>query len=468
MKRITMLAMAIIIAGMFHANAAKGDFKIEKAWEVIPSDKGLGGPLYFSSTNKYVIASDVDNKIILDSETGKTIKSIPNNSVENLSNDIPRFICNDTIFSLLSKDLRTINFYCFDDMALVAHLDSADDRIVSYQVSQDNKYIVANVNPSKIVLWDLATKKIIKEKKIEKKYQNEDMCELSSGPVFIQGYDQFGVSITRSFLTDNWYKGRRCVLYYNSFIILNQNLDSVYTIKTDVYDNLYIRDRLPYIDTNIQFSPTGRYYIQRFDTITKYQIGVFLERKGVINVLEYPTKKIVSLLRPEEDISYDNINFILFSSNNRFLILSNNKQINIQSIRSGGNIASIDKGVEAGDYLKQNGDAIVCRDKRNVYKYKIHFGSGVDNSNSINSTYLSYPTPIRNDFFAFINVAVPSKINLLLSDERGKQIDILCDQYFEIGSHKIDYDISKLPNGLYFLTLTDDNGSHTQKIIIER
>ena len=452
MKTIKMLAMAIIIAGMFHANAAKGQdangIKVEKVWEkqLVDETQQLFG-VWFSPSDKYIIVQGSEhNYFVLDQKYGNKILELSNNSSYedwkyHYTYNNPRFIYNDTILLLENENKTTIDFHTFPDMRIIGSLQSTDGQIVTYDVSKDQKLLVADVDGQKIVLWDLETKKIVREKRIEK-FEGEKSSGIAT-PIFIPNRNQIFVIHSHTYVTGYQPKPpHEQTKTISTSNVLNYNLDSV--------------DAWEYNGSYSKFSSDGKYITKR------YYEGEGNSQQIVYYIIEYDTKKIIQTIHTGY---FGTVGNYFITPNNKYLILAAETRSEVFSINTGKKVFSFNHGSSGGAY-SSNGNEIVFSLAYRLRKYSFSEISSVTNVS--NSNYLQYSNPIIKDSIIQLFVGNSGKLKIVLSDERGVIIKELTNQYYEEGNYSIDLKTNDLPNGLYFLTLTDDSGSHTHKIIIER
>jgi WD40 repeat protein len=90
-----------------------------------------------------------------------------------------------------------------------------------------------------------------------------------------------------------------------------------------------------------------------------------------------------------------------------------------------------------------------------------------DTENQMNQICTLYPNPSTNIANLEFNIEIPTDIFLSISDINGKEIGTLKYGVFEEGTFTIEYDCSKLPNGVYFLTLSGKDFKKTYQLVKE-
>jgi len=71
---------------------------------------------------------------------------------------------------------------------------------------------------------------------------------------------------------------------------------------------------------------------------------------------------------------------------------------------------------------------------------------------------VNYPNPVADVTTIKINSQFDGKVKIDLRNEEGKTIQTLSDQSFDKGLHEFNVDLTKIPTGIYFATVTSING----------
>lgn len=96
---------------------------------------------------------------------------------------------------------------------------------------------------------------------------------------------------------------------------------------------------------------------------------------------------------------------------------------------------------------------------------------GVLNTSSILPSAIdlkqNYPNPFNPETIISFTLDKPAKVNLKIYDMLGKEIKTLVNSVIASGEHRIKFDASDIPAGVYFYELKTDNGfSQTKKMIL--
>ena len=94
-------------------------------------------------------------------------------------------------------------------------------------------------------------------------------------------------------------------------------------------------------------------------------------------------------------------------------------------------------------------------------------GSNVELSNhKVNSFELNsvYPNPFNPRTNINFKLNDYENINLSIYDIKGRLVEVLLKDYAEPGTYEITWDANNFPSGMYFLKISSDNFTHTQKL----
>jgi len=81
----------------------------------------------------------------------------------------------------------------------------------------------------------------------------------------------------------------------------------------------------------------------------------------------------------------------------------------------------------------------------------------------------NYPNPFNPSTSIEFSLSKAAHVTLRVFDVLGRQVAVLADEYRQSGSHKVSYDAGRLSSGVYYYTLTTDNGfSETKKMILNK
>lgn len=97
----------------------------------------------------------------------------------------------------------------------------------------------------------------------------------------------------------------------------------------------------------------------------------------------------------------------------------------------------------------------------------VHNAGGVTGSTV--SLSESRPNPTTGQTAISLNITKTESARLVLRDARGKEVMNLLDgETLESGTHVVNFDVSGLPNGVYFYTLETPTGAETRKLTVQK
>ena len=92
--------------------------------------------------------------------------------------------------------------------------------------------------------------------------------------------------------------------------------------------------------------------------------------------------------------------------------------------------------------------------------------SGNPSSPPSTATLSAFPNPFNVTTTLSLSVPWTIEARLMLYDLRGREVTEIIRRTFEAGDHRIAFDASKLPSGVYFLNARSAGLSMTQKLFL--
>jgi hypothetical protein len=80
--------------------------------------------------------------------------------------------------------------------------------------------------------------------------------------------------------------------------------------------------------------------------------------------------------------------------------------------------------------------------------------------------FQNYPNPFNSTTNFKFQIPKSSYVKIILYDILGRVVEVLVDDYFKMGTYKVDFNASDLPSGVYFYCLTAGNYIETKKMIL--
>ena len=108
------------------------------------------------------------------------------------------------------------------------------------------------------------------------------------------------------------------------------------------------------------------------------------------------------------------------------------------------------------------------RNGLNSYSYKV--AVNVDEATSINDMFYSlsqnYPNPFNPNTTISYTLLQSGLVKLKVYDILGKEMAVLVNEEQSTGNHKIEFNGTNLPSGVYFYRLTTGDFTDTKKLIL--
>ncbi|MBU1707212.1 T9SS type A sorting domain-containing protein, partial [bacterium] len=79
--------------------------------------------------------------------------------------------------------------------------------------------------------------------------------------------------------------------------------------------------------------------------------------------------------------------------------------------------------------------------------------------------YANWPNPFNPNTTIVYDLKESGPVQLRIFDVLGREAAVLIDGYQEIGQHKVTFDASSLPSGIYFYRIKAGDFTDTKKMI---
>lgn len=94
--------------------------------------------------------------------------------------------------------------------------------------------------------------------------------------------------------------------------------------------------------------------------------------------------------------------------------------------------------------------------------------TGLKNRDNIKSFAAStYPNPVSTNATISLNLDKSQKITVNLFDMIGHKVAVIAQDQFKAGKNVINYNVSTLPKGMYFVQITDGTNSSSLKMVVK-
>jgi choice-of-anchor B domain-containing protein len=126
-----------------------------------------------------------------------------------------------------------------------------------------------------------------------------------------------------------------------------------------------------------------------------------------------------------------------------------------------------------GVFLLPSGKIIASDRQTGLYVLTTTIPVSINNTGSnVPSSFelkQNYPNPFNPNTSIEYNITKSSFVTLKVFDVLGRQVALLADDYKTAGNYKVTFDAAKLSSGIYYYSLTTDNGfSETKKMVLNK
>lgn len=446
-KRFMMPLFAFLFFIMLASGArAEGDTVRTWQWQVEYGTTFWG--VQYSKTDKYIVATGVNDIYFLDPADGKLIEKIKARTTKTYPtlHGKVAFINGDTEFLLESEDRSTIECYDAATFKVKYSLEAINGEIVDYDVSKDEKSLIAKIDSNSLRLWDLESRKVVAEYNFP--FQDKQMkSELT--------YPQFSPN------------GRDILVNTYKKIKISETAYPPFYIASDIYNCVVFDYKLDSIGAMLYsrfnaYSNSGKYFAS--------VVPVFAPPYGTpleIKFYDSDTYKEISTLNAGRSGALANI---FFTKDEEHIVISLSSSVDICKvfrIKDGVNTINYVTGSASGAAISVSGNNICFTNQGNVTQYLFTTTSSVENSYFDNG-FISYPNPMQGGGVLRFNQEKPGDTKIYISDEKGEILKEICASYFDEGQHCVAINVSDLSNGVYFITVANDTQNFTEKIVVNR
>jgi glucose/arabinose dehydrogenase len=132
-------------------------------------------------------------------------------------------------------------------------------------------------------------------------------------------------------------------------------------------------------------------------------------------------------------------------------------------------VARVFWGRPVGIAIDDNGRVYISSDETNKFVLVLT-PKEITGLNEIQKTGIKieniYPNPLKNQFTIALSLPKATTVTASLYDVTGRELALVMNQEFTAGSHSRQINVSTMAAGVYFLKVTADNASVTQRLIV--
>jgi len=422
LKKLNFLALLLLsLAGQANAQS----YAYDTVWTKNTDQSEGFYKVQFSDNDSIIVGFGFNDNLFFDANTGAEIHRIPGNK-EGF------FFNNDRHYLKLAENKTKLEIFDTNTFIVIDSLENDGSIIGTMNISNDRKYFISTINDgSGIRVWDLNLRKIIKNKFFEK--DNDPNLGVTKRIKVFFNCDDLQCIVT----TEKQYKGIKNDSYYITYhAILDINtLDSIDAISDVPFYRL---------------SQTCRYIA--------YLTG---DPTYGVEVYDFNTKELLWKI----PVNGPSLTGIEFSPDDKYLV--NSPGIKIWDIEKKELIKSYQSGSTNCFSISHDGQYFISSVGRYFYKWYARWNGTTIEDNPQNPIII-YPNP-TNGMVTLSFEQLASEITTInLHDLNGIFIRNLFNNFLEPGPQNLNFNVSDLANGAYFINVSNSHLSLVFKLIVNR
>jgi len=388
--------------------------------------------LQFSDNDSLIAASGYDDVIFYETATGKEIIRIPGASEV-------VFINNGANFIKVNKGKTKLEIWDSKTLTQIDTLECMGKPGGEHRLSKDGKYLLGVVKfgiISGFRIWDLNTKKIIKEKIFP-----IDASVVSIGivkPDFVCNNNNIIAQFSKTVRTPGNPDHPKYYKTYSSFTIYDFNsLDSI-----DSFPN----------STVFFLSPNCKYI-------------AYAKSNQYIEIYDFNTRELIHTFQLPVPF---NLTGLKFSSDEKYLVTSSSDAVNglnIWSCETGKLIYKYPNGTYRTIALSHNMKYIVF-DTGGYFFLLYGRYDYVNVMDSPENTGTLYPNPTTGNYTLKFNQLASEITTIQITDLQGNIVKPIFSGFIEQGIKTYNISVNELPNGTYFVQVINEHQNLSLKLIV--
>jgi hypothetical protein len=431
MLRKTILFLALLLVAV--SSSFADDILQDTVW--VRTNQGDPFHLVKFSHNDSIVVGHGDNwDMFFEVKSGIKFKMLP------CGNEV-FFINNDQNFIRLNKERTKFEILDMNTWQVIDTLENDGTKVNEYtpiDMSKDEKYIVAPISHG-FRIWDLQTKKIYKTR------------------VFPSEENLIYVEVTTiNFTCDNAHLiGHFVKTYQDPKHPGDQSYNKTYGSFV-IYD-LFTLDSLDSY-TN------ARGY--RISNTCKYIAKGTGDPDYGVELYDFNTKQLLH----QFPVNGPSLTGIEFSNNDKYLVTTGNDRMDVWDLESENykNLYNYQgTGFQSIDISKDD-KFIVFSVADYIFIIKTKFNPNLIDYNLIKDQIKIIPNPNTGIIKIIFNLLKEDNIKIILIDAIGNQSNSLYDGLINSGIQNLDFDLSYLTNGSYFIAVMGSGINQTFNIIINK
>jgi len=428
LKKLSFLAFFLLsLAGQANAQS----YAYDTVWTKNTDQSAGMFQVKFSNNDSIIWAMGLENGLFFDALTGNEIMRIPGSNAVFFFNHDKNFIrTNSSRNKLEIYDTRT--FQVIDSLENDGTLLSG-----SYSLSKDEKYYYATI-PNGFRIWDLNAKTILKTKIFPSEPNLIGFKTEVILPTCV-GYDFIG-HIVKTYEDPNYPEDPKHVKIYGNYILFDFNtLDSI---------NVFFNSRGIRISKNC-------HYIASATGDPTYGVEVY----------DFNTKELLWKI----PVNGPSLTGIEFSPDDKYLVTSSGLQnhMDIWDLGSKDKIYSYLNSSYRNFDISNNGQYIITSVGNSLDLLYARWNGTTIEDNPQNPIII-YPNPTNGMVTLSFEQLLPEITTINLNDLNGIVIRNLFNNFLEPGPQNLNFNVSDLANGAYFINVSNSHLSLVFKLIVNR
>lgn len=426
MKKALFFLIIFLLAFAMLEQATAQNYFQDTVW-MRKTDQSAGMfQVKFSNNDSIIWAMGLENGLFFDAISGEEIKRLPGN------NEV--FFINNDSFIKLNENSKKLEIFDVHTFQLIDTLENDGKSISKYAcISKDSKYYVSSTNDG-LRVWDIGTKKIIKNNIIEK---NIDLLSWGTGHLWFNCDDtKIIVSIGKTYKNPD-------------------NPNNPITIGSiTVFDFLTL-------DSIGEYASRGDYKISN---MCKYIAYKAKDPTYGVEVYDFNTKELIWKL----PINGPSLTGIEFSPDDKYLVTTSESGLmRIWDIETGKGVYDYKDGGYGNLDISIDGKYITTSIGGYLFLYPAKW-QGTPVVPEENNPIIIYPNPTNGMVIINFTQQLPEITNINLNDINGVLIRNLFNNFLEPGPKMLDFDVSDLAIGSYFINVNNSHLSIFFKLIVNK
>lgn len=373
-------------------------------------------------------------------------------------------------------DAKAVGDYNYNKQYLVFAKDSTP-KLLDWQT----KEVVEGFEKAKENIGRIRTAKYKNEFMANTFHEDEDFGDIIGNTIYFYNIDNKtrvdSISFVKQFekggfkwkktIHDYDYCGNNDEFIYIEIDDVNDEIENIphSERQRNYYVNFYDRETKELLDSVFVFQNTDKFYggVNKLVVMNDRSKIAWNNKGGVINFFDVYTKKFYDKFIYQKTDS--RVRDLDFTDEGKIIAIADGSSFSILNFNSGELLQFLDYGIDQVAFPKDSNFFTISGGSfLSLYKKKwLITNVPTEGNNSLIIT----PNPVSKSININFNFDSPTNYKFALYDLTGNQINIIDEGFSTNLNYEINYDISYLPNGTYFIKLTYNNQIITKQFIKE-